>query len=185
MDFEKLTEAGSMMGSGGMIVTNEDTCMVDVARYFLDFLQYESCGKCAPCREGIKRMLELVTDITAGRGKDEDLELLEELAWVIKSFSLCGLGQTAPNTVLSTLRYFREEYVAHIQDKKCPAGVCKSLIKYFILEDNCTGCGACKALCPSVAIQGEPKKPHTIDSTKCIRCNTCRDVCKFNAVMVR
>jgi NAD-dependent dihydropyrimidine dehydrogenase PreA subunit len=185
VDFEELTKAGSMMGSGGMIVMDEDTCMVDVARYFLDFLQYESCGKCIPCREGVKRMLEIITNITVGQGKEQDLELLQEMAEMVRDFSLCGLGQTAPNTVLSTLRYFKEEYEAHIRDKKCVAGICKSLIEYLILEDKCTGCGACKALCPAQAIEGEPKKLHVIDTTKCIKCNTCRDVCKFAAVKVR
>ena len=184
VDFERLTEAGSMMGSGGMIVMDQDTCMVDVARYFLDFLQYESCGKCVPCREGIKRMLEIVTDITAGRGKEEDLGLLQELAETVRDFSLCGLGRTAPNTVLSTLRYFRDEYEAHVIGKKCPAGVCKDLITYFILEDKCTGCGACLKLCPQQAIQGEAKEPHVINSDKCIRCGICRDACPYGAIAV-
>lgn len=185
VDFEKLTEAGSMMGSGGMIVMDENTCMVDVARYFLNFLQNESCGKCVPCREGIKRMLEIITDITEGRGKEEDLELLQELAETVKDFSLCSLGQTAPNTVLSTLKYFRDEYEAHVRDKKCPAGICKDLIEYFILDDKCTGCGACLKLCPQQAIQGEPKKPHVIFSENCIRCGICRDACPVEAIMVR
>jgi len=185
VDFEKLTEAGSMMGSGGMIVMDENTCMVDVARYFLDFLQDESCGKCVPCREGIKRMLEIVVDITMGRGKEEDPELLQELAEMVKDFSLCALGGTAPNPVLSTLRYFRDEYEAHVRDKKCPAGICKDLIEYFILEDKCTGCGACLKLCPQQAIQGEPKKLHIIDSAKCIRCGSCQDACPYEAIMVR
>jgi len=185
VDFERLTEAGSMMGSGGMIVMDEDTCMVDVARYFLDFLQYESCGKCVPCREGIKRMLEIITDITAGRGKEEVLEILQELAEMVKDFSLCGLGQTAPNTVLSTLRYFRDEYNAHVRDKKCPAGICKDLIEYFILEDKCIGCGACLKLCSQKAIQGDPNKLHIIDHAKCIRCGICRDACPYEAIMVK
>ena len=185
VDFEKLTEAGSMMGSGGMIVMDEATCMVDVARYFLDFLQCESCGKCVPCREGVKRMLEIVVDITKGRGKEEDLELLQELAEMVKDFSLCALGGTAPNPVLSTLRYFRDEYEAHVRDKKCPAGICKDLIEYFILEDKCTGCAACLKLCPQQAIQGEPKKLHIIDSAKCIRCGICRDACPYEAIMVK
>ena len=184
VDFEKLTEAGSMMGSGGMIVMDEDTCMVDVARYFLDFLQDESCGKCVPCREGIKRMLEVVTDITAGRGKEDDLELLQELANMVKEFSLCGLGKTAPNTVLSTLRYFKDEYEAHVRDKKCPAGICRDLIEYFILEDKCTGCGACLKLCPQHAIDAYGLI-HTIDAAKCIRCGICRDACPFEAIIVR
>ncbi len=184
VDFERLTEAGSMMGSGGMIVMDEDTCMVDVARYFLDFLQYESCGKCVPCREGIKRMLEIVTNIAAGRGKKEDMDLLQELAETIKDFSLCGLGKTAPNTVLSTLRYFREEYETHVRDKKCPAGICKDLIEYFILEDKCTGCGACLKLCPQQAIDAYGLT-HTIDPAKCIKCGICRDACSFEAIMVK
>jgi len=185
VDFKRLSEAGSMMGSGGMIVMDEDTCMVDVARYFLDFLQHESCGKCVPCREGIKRMLEIITDITAGEGEEEDLGLLQELAETVKEFSLCGLGKTAPNTVLSTLKHFREEYEAHVLDKQCPAGVCKDLIQYSILEDKCTGCGACLKLCPEQAIRGEPKKPHKIDQDKCIKCGTCRDACPFEAIIVR
>jgi NADH-quinone oxidoreductase subunit F len=184
VDFERLTDAGSMMGSGGMIVMDEDTCMVDVARYFLDFLQCESCGKCVPCREGIKRMLEIITDITTGRGKEEDIELLQELADMVKDFSLCGLGKTAPNTVLSTLRYFRDEYVAHVKDKKCPAGICRDLIEYFILEDKCTGCGACLKLCPQQAIDAYGLI-HTIDPAKCIRCGICRDACPFEAIIVR
>jgi len=185
VDFEKLTEAGSMMGSGGMIVMDENTCMVDMARYFLDFLEDESCGKCVPCREGIKRMLEIVIDITKGRGNEEDLEVLQELAEMVKDFSLCGLGLTAPNPVLSTLRYFRDEYEAHVRDRKCPAGICKDLIEYFVLEDNCTGCGACLKLCPQQAIQGESKKLHIIDPSKCIRCGICRDACPYEAVMVK
>jgi NADH:ubiquinone oxidoreductase subunit F (NADH-binding)/(2Fe-2S) ferredoxin/NAD-dependent dihydropyrimidine dehydrogenase PreA subunit len=185
VDFDKLTEAGSMMGSGGMIVMDEATCMVDVARYFLDFLQYESCGKCVPCREGVKRMLEIVTDITAGCAKKENLELLQELAEIVKDFSLCGLGRTSPNTVLSTLKYFQDEYQTHVKDKKCPAGICKDLIEYFVLEDKCTGCGACLKLCPQQAIKGEPKNPHTIDPSKCIRCGVCRDACPFEAIMVK
>jgi len=183
VDFEKLTEAGSMMGSGGMIVMDEDTCMVDVARYFLDFLQYESCGKCIPCREGIKRMLEIVTAITEGRGKNEDLVLLQELAEMVKDFSLCGLGRTSPNTVLSTLKYFGQEYQTHVKEKKCPAGVCRNLIQYVILEDKCTGCGACFKLCPHQAINGEVGKLHVIDSSKCIRCGICRDSCPFKAII--
>ena len=184
VDFEKLTEAGSMLGSGGIIVMDENTCMVDVARYFLEFLQNESCGKCVPCREGIKRMLEIVTDITLGRGKEEDLELLQELAETVKDFSLCGLGQTAPNTVLSTLRYFREEYDAHVKDKKCTAGICKNLIEYLILDSKCTGCGVCLKLCPEKAIQGEPKKTHKINSSKCTRCGICRNACPFEAIII-
>ena len=185
VDFERLTEAGSMMGSGGMIVMDENTCMVDVARYFLNFLVDESCGKCVPCREGIKRMLEILVDITEGRGKEEDLELLEELAEIVKDFSLCSLGKTAPNPVLSTLRYFRDEYEAHVRDKKCPAGICKNLIEYYILENVCTGCGACLKVCPQQAIQGELKKPHIISSENCIKCGICKDVCPVKAIIVR
>jgi len=184
VDFERLTEAGSMMGSGGMIVMDENTCMVDVARYFLDFLQNESCGKCVPCREGIKRMLEIVTKITKGQADEEDLELLQDLARMVKDFSLCGLGQTAPNSVLSTLMYFRDEYDAHIRDKRCPAGICRDLITYFILEDKCTGCGACLKLCPQQAIDAYGLI-HTIDPTKCIRCGICRDACPFQAISVK
>jgi NADH:ubiquinone oxidoreductase subunit F (NADH-binding)/NAD-dependent dihydropyrimidine dehydrogenase PreA subunit len=185
VDFEKLTEAGSMMGSGGMIVMDENTCMVDVARYFLNFLQNESCGKCVPCREGIKRMLEIITDITVGQGKEEDLKLLQELAETVKDFSLCGLGKTAPNTVLSTLKYFRDEYDAHVRDKKCTAGICKDLIEYFILDNKCTGCAACLKLCPQQVTQGELKKPHVISSENCIRCGICRDACPVEAIIVR
>ncbi len=185
VDFDKLAEAGSMMGSGGMIVMDEDTCMVDVARYFIDFLKYESCGKCIPCREGIKRMLESLNAITQGQGKEEDLDLLRDLAEMIKDFSLCGLGQTSPNTVLSTLRYFGDEYQTHVVDRKCPAGVCRSLIEYVIIEDKCTGCGACLKLCPQQAITGESKKPHVIDPAKCIRCGVCRDSCPFKAIIVK
>ncbi|UCD97045.1 MAG: 4Fe-4S binding protein, partial [Candidatus Bathyarchaeota archaeon] len=185
VDFDKLTAAGSMMGSGGMIVMDEATCMVDVARYFLDFLQCESCGKCVPCREGVKRMLEIVTDITAGRAEEEDLELLKDLAEMVKDFSLCGLGRTSPNTVLSTLRYYYDEYQTHVKDRRCPAGVCKELIEFSILEDKCTGCGACLKLCPQQAIQGESKSPHSIDSDKCIRCGVCRDACPFEAIVLK
>jgi len=159
--------------------------MVDVARYFLDFLKEESCGKCTPCREGIRQMLAILTRITEGEGEMADLAQLETLAHVVQDASLCGLGQTAPNPVLSTLRYFRDEYVAHIEDKKCPAGVCRALIEYTILEDACTGCGLCRRKCPQEAISGEKKKLHVIDQEKCIKCGVCFDVCKFDAVAVR
>ena len=185
VDFEGLTEVGSMMGSGGMIVMDENTCMVDVARYFLNFLADESCGKCVPCREGIKRMLEIVVNITNGLGEEEDLKLLQELAETVKDFSLCGLGQTASNPVLSTLRYFRDEYEAHVREKKCPAGICKNLIEYYILENLCTGCGSCLKLCPQQAIQGDPKKTHMIDPVKCIRCGICLDACTFEAIIIK
>ena len=185
VDFERLTETGSMMGSGGMIVMDEDTCMVDVARYFLNFLNEESCGKCVPCREGLKRMLEIITAITRGEGKKDDILLLEELSEVIKTTSLCGLGQTAPNPVLSTIRYFRDEYKAHIGDKRCPAGVCRELIQYVIDKRKCTGCGVCKNICPEGAITGQKKRPHRIDVAKCIKCGLCKDVCKFGAIRVK
>ena len=182
VDYEQLTEAGSMMGSGGMIVMDEDTCMVDVARYFTNFLQEESCGKCVPCREGLLRMGEILTDITEGRGTMEQLSLIEDLSELLKDASLCALGTTAANPVMSTLKYFRNEYIAHIKDHKCPAGVCKELITYGIDPDKCTGCGACMKTCPSGAITGEKKQPHVLDTGKCIKCQICYDVCKFDAV---
>ncbi|TKY91480.1 MAG: 4Fe-4S dicluster domain-containing protein [Candidatus Methanomarinus sp.] len=182
VDYEQLSEAGSMMGSGGMIVMDEDTCMVDVARYFTNFLQEESCGKCVPCREGLLRMGEILTDITEGRGTMEQLSLIEDLSELLKDASLCALGTTAANPVMSTLKYFRNEYIAHIKDHKCPAGVCKELITYGIDPDKCTGCGACMKTCPSGAITGEKKQPHVLDTGKCIKCQICYDVCKFDAV---
>ncbi|MBA7623919.1 Ion-translocating oxidoreductase complex subunit C [subsurface metagenome] len=184
VDFDRLTEAGSMMGSGGMIVMDEDTCMVDIARYFIKFLTEESCGKCVPCREGLDRMLDILTDITEGKGKEEDIELLEELGDVIKEASLCALGGTAPNPVLSTIRYFRDEYEAHIRQKRCPAGVCKALITFTVDEEKCNGCRVCARECPEGAISGEKKEPHTIDQEKCIKCGLCRDSCKFEAIIV-
>ena len=184
VDFDRLTEAGAMMGSGGMIVMDEDNCMVDMARYFVKFLTEESCGKCVPCREGLDRMLDILTDITEGRGKKEDIELLEELGDVIKEASLCGLGGTAPNPVLSTIRYFRDEYEAHITDRRCPAGVCKALITFTVDAVNCTGCRVCARECPQGAISGEKKEIHFIDQGKCIKCGLCRDLCKFDAVLV-
>jgi NADH:ubiquinone oxidoreductase subunit F (NADH-binding)/(2Fe-2S) ferredoxin/NAD-dependent dihydropyrimidine dehydrogenase PreA subunit len=184
VDFDELTKVGAMMGSGGMIVMDEGTCMVDVARYFIKFLTEESCGKCVPCREGLDRMLDILTDITEGKAREEDLELLEELANGVKDLSLCALGSTASNPVLSTLRYFREEYEAHIRDKRCPAGVCKALITFTIDESKCTGCGVCARECPQEAITGEKKKPYRIEPDSCIRCGLCRDSCKFDAVLV-
>jgi NADH:ubiquinone oxidoreductase subunit F (NADH-binding)/ferredoxin len=184
VDFDRLTEAGSMMGSGGMIVMDEDTCMVDVARYFVRFLTEESCGKCVPCREGLDRMLDILTGIAEGTGKEEDIDLLEELGGVIKETSLCALGGTAPNPVLSTIRYFRDEYEAHIREKRCPAGVCKALITFTIDEEKCTGCGVCARECPQGAISGEKKKPHKIEQEKCIKCGLCSDSCKFEAITV-
>lgn len=184
LDFEKLTEVGAIMGSGGLIVMDEDTCMVDVARYFLKFLSEESCGKCVACREGIYRMLEILNNICKGKGKEEDIETLEELSLAVKDFALCGLGGTAPNPVLTTLKYFKDEYFMHIKDRKCPAGVCKELIEYSILEDLCTGCGLCLKSCPTNAISGEKKKLHYIDKTKCIKCGVCYDTCKFKAIKI-
>ena len=185
VDFQKLTEVGSIMGSGGMIVMDQDTCMVDVARYFVDFLKEESCGQCNPCREGLKQMLEILTRICNGEGKKGDIKLLEELGVMMQRFSLCGLGTSAPNPVLTTILYFRDEYDKHIRDKKCPAGVCKPLFHYEIDEENCTGCQVCFRKCPQEAITGEKKKLHTIDQEKCIKCGICYDACKFNAVVVR
>ena len=184
VDFDTLTKAGSMVGSGGMVVMDERTCMVDVARYFLAFLQDESCGKCVPCRIGIDRMLEMVTDIVEGRGTREQLALLEELAETVAETSLCALGKTAPNPVLSTLKYFRSEYEQHIDNKKCSAGVCRALIQYNVDSQVCTGCGVCLKACPTEAITGEKKQPHSINQDICSKCGICEDVCKFEAVGV-
>ncbi|MBI4669021.1 MAG: NADH-quinone oxidoreductase subunit NuoF [Elusimicrobia bacterium] len=184
IDYESLAKAGSIMGSGGMIVMDDSTCMVDVAKYFLNFLRDESCGKCLSCREGTQRMWEIVNNICEGKGKKGDLELLEELAVVVKDSSMCGLGQTASNPVLSTLRYFRHEYEAHIKEKKCPARVCKALITYSIDTDKCVGCLLCLKNCPQKAILGELKKPHKIEIEKCIRCGVCNEVCNVKAVLV-
>jgi len=183
VDFDMLYDAGSMMGSGGMVVMDEGTCMVDVAKYFLNFLQDESCGKCAPCRFGIDRMLEIITEITEGRGRPEHIELLKELGETISVTSLCGLGKTAPNPVLSTLQYFPQEYAAHIHDKCCPAGVCKALITYKINAAKCNGCGSCLRGCPHDAVVGEKKKAHAIDPSLCQRCGICVGECKFEAIM--
>ena len=183
-DYEAITATGAIMGSGGMVVMDECDCMVDIARFFMEFCQEESCGKCTPCREGTKRMLELLVKITKGEGESIDLERLEELASMIKDSALCGLGQTAPNPVLSTIRYFRGEYEAHIREKRCPACVCKALIKYSIDETTCTACGKCKKICPSDAIVGEKRVPHKIDLERCIRCGACKEVCKFDSIKV-
>ena len=182
IDYENLIAVGGMMGSGGLIIMDEDTCMVDIARFFLEFTQDESCGKCPPCRIGTKRMLEILTKITEGKGTPEDLEHLETLAKTIKNASLCGLGQTAPNPVLSTLRYFRDEYEAHIYEQRCPAGVCTALLSYRIDPDKCRGCGLCARNCPEEAISGKLKEPFVIDPELCIKCGTCMEVCRFDAV---
>ena len=183
IDYDSLAEIGAIMGSGGLVVMDEDTCMVDIARFFIQFVQEESCGKCVPCRIGTRRMLEILTSFTTGNGAPEDIERLELLGAMVKKASLCGLGQTAPNPVLSTIRHFRDEYEAHVNDKHCPAGVCQALITYRILPDVCTGCGACAAVCPVGAITGEKKKPHTIDAAICTKCGACYRTCKFDAIV--
>ncbi|HMA66483.1 MAG TPA: NADH-quinone oxidoreductase subunit NuoF [Desulfosalsimonadaceae bacterium] len=185
VDFDELTKLGSIMGSGGMIVMDQDTCMVDVARYFIDFLIDESCGQCNPCREGLKQMMEILDRICEGNGREGDIELLEEIGSVMQKFSLCGLGTSAPNPVLTTILYFRDEYEAHIRDKKCPAGICKPLFHYEIDPEACNGCTLCAKKCPQGAISGEKKELHTIDQDKCIKCGICYDVCKFDAVVIR
>ena len=182
IDYDNLTAIGSMMGSGGMIVMDEDNCMVDIARFFLDFTVDESCGKCAPCRIGTKRMLEILDRIVNGQGRDGDIEKLEELATTIKGTALCGLGQTAPNPVLSTLKYFRDEYEAHIYEKRCPAGQCKALVSYKIDPDKCKGCTLCARNCPANCISGRVREPHVIDNTKCLKCGTCIEKCRFGAI---
>lgn len=183
VDYENLSRVGSMMGSGGMVVLDETDCMVNMARFFLEFTQAESCGKCTPCRIGTKRLLEILTRITEGEGRKGDIDLLLNLAYDIKTTSLCGLGMSAPNPVLTTIKYFRHEYEAHIDAKKCPAKVCRKLLTFFIREDLCTGCGACAKACPAEAIKGKKKKPHRVDTSVCIRCGACFDTCKFNAVL--
>ncbi len=182
IDYDSLISIGSMMGSGGLIVMDEDTCMVDIAKFFLEFTVDESCGKCAPCRIGTKRLLEILNKITSGKGTLEDIDKLENLCYSIKNSALCGLGQTAPNPILSTLKYFRDEYVAHVVDKKCPAGVCKALLSYVIEPEKCKGCSLCAKKCPVGAISGEIKSPFTIDPNKCIKCGVCMDSCKFGAI---
>ena len=183
IDYDNLTAIGCMMGSGGLIVMDEDNCMVDIAKFFLDFTVDESCGKCTPCRIGTKRMRELLEKITDGKATLEDLDELESLAHYIKDNSLCGLGQTAPNPVLATLRFFKDEYIAHIVDKKCPAGVCKKLVSYSIEADKCKGCTACARKCPVGAISGAVKTAHTIDTSKCVKCGVCMDTCRFGAII--
>jgi NADH:ubiquinone oxidoreductase subunit F (NADH-binding)/(2Fe-2S) ferredoxin/NAD-dependent dihydropyrimidine dehydrogenase PreA subunit len=183
IDYDNLIALGSMMGSGGMIVMDEDSCMVDVARFFLEFTVDESCGKCTPCREGTKRMLEILEKITSGKGEEGDIERLESLAQTVKSASLCGLGQTAPNPVLSTLRYFRHEYEAHVREKRCPAGACKALLQYKIVEVECKACGICSKNCPVSCISGKPKTPYVIDQLRCVKCGTCMEKCPFKAIV--
>ena len=185
IDYESLKDLGTIMGSGGMIVMNEDDCMVNFAKFYLEFSCEESCGKCTPCRIGNKRLLETVTKITTGKGTLDDLKKIKELGNYIKDTALCGLGQTSPNPVLSTLEYFYEEYHAHVVDKKCPAHVCPNLTKYSILADRCQGCGACLRVCPAGCITGETKEPHEIDSKECIKCGSCFAACKFNAIYRR
>jgi NADH:ubiquinone oxidoreductase subunit F (NADH-binding)/(2Fe-2S) ferredoxin/NAD-dependent dihydropyrimidine dehydrogenase PreA subunit len=184
VDFDRLAEAGSMMGSGGMVIMDDRTCMVDIARYFLEFLKEESCGKCSPCREGIKRMLEILNRISSGQGQMEDVEMLESLARTVQVASLCGLGKSAPNPVLSTLRYFRQEYEQHIIDKFCPAGACRELIAYRIVPEKCKGCMLCIKACPREAVSGTLKQPHTIDQVKCIQCGACFEACRLDAIQV-
>ena len=182
IDYDNLVAIGSMMGSGGLIVMDEDDCMVDIAKFFLEFTVDESCGTCTPCRIGTKRLLEILEKITEGKATMDDLDQLERLADLIKNNSLCALGQTAPNPVLSTLKHFRDEYVAHIVDRRCPAGKCKSLLSYNIDPEKCIGCGLCAKNCPAEAISGEKKKPYTIDTTKCVKCGVCMTKCKKSAV---
>ena len=182
IDYDSLIAIGSMMGSGGLIVMDEDNCMVDIAKFFLEFTVDESCGKCAPCRIGTKRLLEMLTKVTDGKATLEDLDKIEELCYSIKNAALCGLGQTAPNPVLSTLRYFRDEYEAHVVEKRCPAGVCKALAKYVIDPVKCRGCSLCSRKCPVGAITGEIKSPFVINQDKCIKCGACQSTCKFDAI---
>lgn len=183
VDYDSLLESGAMMGSGGLVTMDEETCMVDVAKFFLNFTQNESCGKCTPCREGTKRLLEILERITEGKGQLEDLKTLESLGEVVKQASLCGLGQTAPNPILSTIRFFQDEYLAHIEEKRCPAGVCPELLDYYIVQDKCKKCSICVKVCPTNAISGKPKAVHDINTELCIKCDACREKCPFDAIV--
>ena len=185
IDFDNLVAIGSMMGSGGMIVMDEDDCIVDVAKFYQEFCVEESCGKCAPCRIGTRKLYDLLTKISKGNGELADLDRLKEIGEAMKKAALCGLGQTAPNPILSSMKYFRDEYLAHINDKNCPAGKCRDLVRYFIVEENCIGCTLCAKKCPANAISGELKKPHVINQDTCVKCGACYEACKKGAIVKR
>jgi ferredoxin len=182
VDYESLVSAGSIMGSGGLIVMDEGTCMVDVAKYFLNFTSQESCGKCTPCRIGTHKMVEILEKITKGEAETRDIEILEGLTSTVKNGSLCGLGQTAPNPVLTTLKYFKDEYLAHVEEKRCPAAVCRDLVEYRVIKEKCTGCQRCVSVCPTGAITGPRSEPHNLDPEKCIKCRACYEICRFDAI---
>jgi NAD-dependent dihydropyrimidine dehydrogenase PreA subunit len=183
VDYDSLVKLGAMMGSGGLIVMDDEKCMVDVARFFMEFVQDESCGKCVPCRLGTKRMLETLERMTKGQGIVGDVEFLEEIGNIIKDSALCGLGQTAPNPILSTMKFFKNEYEAHVNEKKCPSGVCKAMLSYSISPEKCVGCTACAHVCPVGCISGAKKQLHVIDQSKCIKCDTCYSKCRFDAII--